>query len=60
MLKLQFYDTLAYVREHIKLCQRKNHKQQVAYTTYHDALTQLCFTCKSVRTSLIQLHHDDD
>ena len=28
------------------------HIQQVAYSSYHDALTQICFTCKKIRTSL--------
>ena len=28
------------------------HVQQVAFSTYHKALTQICFGCKKIRTSL--------
>jgi len=38
----------------IKACQEDNHIQQVAYSTYHDCLTQVCFTCKIIRTNLKQ------
>ncbi len=40
------------VKAWIKDCQIHNHIQQVAYSTYHDALTQICFGCNKVRTSL--------
>jgi len=33
-------------------CQNENHVQQVAFSTYHHALTQICFSCKKIRTSL--------
>ena len=33
-------------------CQSKKHVQQVAFSTYHHALTQVCFTCNKVRTSM--------
>ncbi len=42
------------VRHLIKTCQSQKHIQQVAYSTYHDALTQVCFTCKVIRTSMKQ------
>ena len=32
-------------------CEGK-HIQQVVYSTYHKALTQICFGCNKVRTSL--------
>lgn len=41
-----------YVKGCIKTCQEKGHIQQVAFSTYHSALTQICFTCNMVRTSL--------
>ena len=41
----------ANIKQHIKACEGR-HIQQVAYSSYHDALTQVCFTCKMVRTSL--------
>jgi len=37
----------------IKNCEGQ-HLQQVAYSSYHDALTQICFDCNKVRTSLIE------
>jgi len=40
------------VEEIIKECQTHNHIQQVAFSTYHHALTQICFTCDCVRTSI--------
>ncbi len=36
----------------INRCQEKKHIQQVAFSTYHHALTQICFTCNKVRTSI--------
>ena len=39
------------IKKHIKECEGK-HIQQVAYSSYHDALTQICFGCNKVRTSL--------
>lgn len=35
------------------------HSQTVAYSTFHDALTQICFSCKTVRSSLIILKQYD-
>lgn len=39
------------VKKEIKSCEGK-HIQQVVYSTYHDALTQICFGCDMIRTSL--------
>jgi len=39
------------VRKHIKACEGL-HTQQAIYSTFHDALTQICFGCKIVRSSL--------
>lgn len=39
------------VRKHIQDCEGK-HTQQVAYSTFHDALTQVCYVCKKIRTNL--------
>lgn len=44
--------TIEDVEKEIKECQRLKHVQQVAYSTYHNALTQICFTCKTVRTNI--------
>ena len=39
----------------IPYCQEKNHIQQVAFSTYHNCLTQICFTCKKIRTSMKEM-----
>ena len=46
------FPDMEFVRNAIKNCQEKNHIQQVAYSTYHDALTQICFTCRKIRTNI--------
>ena len=33
-------------------CSRDYHIQQVAYSVHHEALTQLCFTCKKICTNM--------
>lgn len=43
------------VRKHIQNCEGK-HTQQAIYSTFHDALTQVCFGCKKIRTSLEALY----
>ena len=40
------------VEEAIKYCQKEEHVQQVVFSTYHHALTQICFTCNTVTTSM--------
>ena len=42
----------ANVKKMIKICQDDEHVQQVAFSTYHNCLTQICFTCNQVRTSI--------
>jgi hypothetical protein len=32
-------------------CEKDGHKQTVAFSTYERAFTQVCFTCKKVRTN---------
>lgn len=41
-------------------CQKKGHVQQVAYSTYHDSLTQVCFTCGRVRTTIREANVQKD
>ena len=43
--------TMEDVRNQIQECEGK-HKQQVSYSTYHDALTQVCFTCRAIKSSM--------
>jgi len=49
--ELIFFKSLEGVKNNIKSCEGK-HIQQIAYSSYHDALTQICFGCKKIRTSL--------
>lgn len=44
--------TVEDVQDFIIECQDAGCIQQVAYSTYHDALTQVCFTCKVVVTNM--------
>lgn len=50
VLKVKLMDK-GQVEHHIECCEGK-HTQQVIYSTYHKALTQICFGCGVVRTSL--------
>ena len=47
----EWIETQEEVRQHIQNCEGK-HTQQVCYSTFHDALTQICFGCKKIRTNL--------
>lgn len=39
------------VRKHIQECEGK-HRQQAIFSTFHDALTQVCFGCRKVRSTI--------
>jgi hypothetical protein len=39
------------VRKHIQACEGK-HTQQAVYSTFHDALTQVCYGCMKVRSTI--------
>jgi hypothetical protein len=43
--------SIAAVREAIRECEGK-HVQQVAYSSFMDALTQICFTCRRIRGTI--------
>lgn len=49
--ELEFLQLDSLVKGAIKECEGK-HIQQISYSSYHDALTQVCFGCKKIRTSL--------
>ena len=50
----QYCKTQEEVRNHIQECEGR-HMQQVAYSTFHDGLTQICFGCRVVRSTLSQM-----
>lgn len=39
------------VIDQIRSCESR-HTQQSCYSTFHDALTQICFGCKKVRSNI--------
>lgn len=41
------------VRKHIQDCEGR-HTQQAIYSTFHDALTQVCFSCKRIRSTIFR------
>lgn len=47
----EYYETQEEVRKHIQDCEGR-HIQQVAYSTFHDGLTQICFGCGKIRSNL--------
>lgn len=51
IFKYEYLATQEEVREHIKNCEGK-HTQQAIYSTFHDALTQVCYGCKKIRTTI--------
>ena len=54
----EYCETQEEVREYIKKCEG-SHTQQVVYSTFHDALTQICYGCKKIRTNLKMLKESE-
>lgn len=48
---IEIYTPMEEVRRCIQDCEGR-HMQQVAYSTFHDALTQICFGCQIIRSSI--------
>ena len=51
ILKYEYVPKQEDVRKHIQNCEGK-HTQQAIYSTFHDALTQVCFGCMKVRSTI--------
>ena len=49
--EFEHIDEMEEVRKHIQECEG-HHMQQVAYSTFHDALTQICYGCRKIRSNL--------
>ena len=47
----EYVKTQEEVRKHIQECEGK-HTQQAVYSTFHDALTQICYGCFKVRSTI--------
>jgi len=43
-------DSMEDVRKQIQECEGK-HSQQIAYSSFHDCLTQVCFVCRKIRST---------
>lgn len=50
-LTYEYIEKVEDVRKHIQDCEGK-HTQQAIYSTFHDALTQICFVCMVVRSTI--------
>jgi len=58
-MEIEEYEDQEDIKRNIKTCEGK-HIQQVAYSSYHDALTQVCFGCNKVRTNLkLKAKHEE-
>ncbi len=51
MLEYDYFDDIEDLLIQINDCEGK-HRQQVSFSTYHSALTQVCFDCAKVRSML--------
>lgn len=49
--KYEPQETQEEVRRHIQKCEGK-HTQQAIYSTFHDGLTQVCFGCRKIRSTI--------
>lgn len=52
MFDYEHIEKMEDVRTRIQECEGR-HPQQVAYSTFHDALTQICFGCKKIRSMIV-------
>jgi hypothetical protein len=51
MFTYEHIETVEGVRKHIQDCEGR-HTQQAMYSTFHDALTQVCFGCRKIRSTI--------
>jgi hypothetical protein len=52
MFEYEYYPTHKEVIDKIQECEGR-HMQQVAYSSFHNAITQICFGCKKIRSNII-------
>lgn len=57
IFEYEYIEEVEDVRKHIQNCEGK-HTQQAIYSTFHDALTQVCFGCKRVRSNIFMLQNN--
>jgi hypothetical protein len=51
MLEYEHVETHKELRDQINECEGR-HTQQAVYSTFHDALTQVCYGCMKVRSTI--------
>ena len=51
IFEFEHVEKIEEVRKHIQDCEGR-HTQQAIYSTFHDALTQVCFQCRKIRSTL--------
>lgn len=58
-LTYEYIPTIQGVIDHIKTCEGR-HTQQAIYSTFHNALTQICFGCLKVRSTIYRKQPDKE
>lgn len=53
MFEYEYIPEQVKVRRHIVKCEGR-HTQQAIYSTFHDALTQICYGCMKVRSTIFR------
>lgn len=48
------WNTIENLVEVINLCESQGHFQQVVYSTHARGITQLCFDCKKIRSTIVR------
>lgn len=50
-LEYEYVEKQEDIRKHIQQCEGR-HTQQAVYSTFHDALTQICYGCMKIRSNI--------
>ena len=51
MLEYEYVDSILDLKAKIQACEGR-HTQQAVYSTFHGALTQICYGCKKIRSNI--------
>jgi len=50
-LDYEYIESMEDIRKQIEECEGR-HTQQAVFSTFHNALTQVCYGCKKVRSNI--------
>jgi hypothetical protein len=53
-MKVKFYKQIHPILKYIKECSINNHIYQYAHNIERGLITQICFTCNTVRTNMLK------